>query len=766
MALNKEFKVKDTINVGVSGLFGRGLRIGTTDEFPITDESGNILPAIDAWSPILSGGIDLGEMIGDGVDGIYQGDIVQGSIRYQTQNDALAGNNNYTTVEALGLQTSDSPTFTNLNLDGNGVLATIAAPATMVLNPGGQATPKQSESYTQSIQETALSSTVTVSGAPGTGVIGVTVTGDGSSTVQELLDALASSAGDDVQVLAGGDVVLAGSETLAFDGGVAALADQNDGLVVIKGNLQIDGTTTTVNSTTLDVDDINITVAKGAANAAAANNAGLFVDGASASILYGSGGSWSLNQITTIIGSGNDAALLTSSGAQDLTLNTNSGTNSGSISITDGASGNISITPNGAGKVVVGGTAPTLSSAAALKLETTGGNANIELAPNGSGDVTLSTDTVTIGSGTSTTAENVTIETKALGSLTLRTDGGAATTSSSIEIGTGTNSDIILTPNGTGDVKAVADTFVLGSSNEDATITTSGTGDLTLNTNGGTNSGSIKIFDAANSDITLAPNGTGDINLETDTVNVGSTNEDVTITTVGTGDLTLNTNSGTNSGSIVIADGAAGSITLTPDSSGDVELVTDTVKLGSTNEDVNVTTVGTGDLTLDTNSGSNSGSIVIADGANGDVTVTTNGSGEIVQSTDGVVLTDGTSQKTDSVFTSTVTRVDQATAVATLTIDTVLLADHDAHEVNVVLRDGSNVAMIKLMVVTDGSSVDGTAFAEVSTDAAITLGTPDVVVSNNKLGIKLTGATASDWDATAGESDTNASVTVTVKAIS
>ena len=58
------------------------------------------------------------------------------------------------------------------------------------------------------------------------------------------------------------------------------------GLVVIQGNLQVTGTTTTINSATLDVTDLNITVAKGAANAAAANGAGLTVDGASASMLY------------------------------------------------------------------------------------------------------------------------------------------------------------------------------------------------------------------------------------------------------------------------------------------------------------------------------------------------------------------------------------------------------------------------------------------------------------------------------------------------
>jgi len=67
--------------------------------------------------------------------------------------------------------------------------------------------------------------------------------------------------------------------------------------LVVSGDLTVNGTTTTVNSTTLDVDDINITIAKGAANAAAANGAGLTVDGASATILYTSStDSWDFNK--------------------------------------------------------------------------------------------------------------------------------------------------------------------------------------------------------------------------------------------------------------------------------------------------------------------------------------------------------------------------------------------------------------------------------------------------------------------------------------
>jgi len=71
----------------------------------------------------------------------------------------------------------------------------------------------------------------------------------------------------------------------------------NTGTVVVAGNLQVNGTTTTVNSTTMDVADLNITIADGAANPAAADGAGITVDGASATILYtASTDSWDFNK--------------------------------------------------------------------------------------------------------------------------------------------------------------------------------------------------------------------------------------------------------------------------------------------------------------------------------------------------------------------------------------------------------------------------------------------------------------------------------------
>jgi len=53
----------------------------------------------------------------------------------------------------------------------------------------------------------------------------------------------------------------------------------------------------------------------------------------------------------TIIGTGGAAAYLTTSGTYDLVLDTNKGTNSGNITITDGANGNIDITTNGTGAI-------------------------------------------------------------------------------------------------------------------------------------------------------------------------------------------------------------------------------------------------------------------------------------------------------------------------------------------------------------------------------------------------------------------------------
>ena len=95
---------------------------------------------------------------------------------------------------------------------------------------------------------------------------------------------------------------LRGPSTLIID--PAAVGDDT-GTVRVRGNLQVDGTTTTVNSTTLEVADLNIVVGKNATNAAAANGAGITIGNyaSNPTILYASSGdNFAINRTVTITG--------------------------------------------------------------------------------------------------------------------------------------------------------------------------------------------------------------------------------------------------------------------------------------------------------------------------------------------------------------------------------------------------------------------------------------------------------------------------------
>lgn len=124
--------------------------------------------------------------------------------------------------------------------------------------------------------------------------------------------------------------------------------------------------------------------------------------------------------------------------------------------------------------------------------------------------------------------------------------------------GSDTNLDLGLIPKGTGKI-------VVGTGSASGTITSSGTQDLVLDTNSGTNSGSITITDGANGNITLSPDGTGEII-------VGNGTSSGNITSSGAYDLVLDTNTGNNSSEIRITDGLNGAISLSTSGTGNVDI--------------------------------------------------------------------------------------------------------------------------------------------------------------------------------------------------
>ena len=111
-------------------------------------------------------------------------------------------------------------------------------------------------------------------------------------------------------------------------------------------------------------------------------------------------------------------------------------------------------------------------------------------------------------------------------------------------------------------------------------------------------------------------------------VTVGvDTNQTISTTS---GDLILQTAAGVNAGTITLNAGAAGNIVIAPDTTGDIHLNSDAIRIGDANATATLATRGTGNLVLTTNEGSGvEGTLTFTNGANGSATFAPNGTGSV-----------------------------------------------------------------------------------------------------------------------------------------
>ena len=80
------------------------------------------------------------------------------------------------------------------------------------------------------------------------------------------------------------------------------------GNLIVTGNLEVQGTTTSIDSTTVEITDLNITLAKDATNNTQANGAGITIAGSSAELKYVStGDKWTLNKNLDVSGTIQDS---------------------------------------------------------------------------------------------------------------------------------------------------------------------------------------------------------------------------------------------------------------------------------------------------------------------------------------------------------------------------------------------------------------------------------------------------------------------------
>ena len=145
-------------------------------------------------------------------------------------------------------------------------------------------------------------------------------------------------------------------------GGAASIGDSSD-TITIPGNLTVTGTKTELQVATLNVEDLNITVASGSADSAAADGAGLTVAGAGATFTYShSGTKWNLNKSLNVTGD------ITLSGtvdgidiATDVAANTAKNTNVSTNLSKTTAAAQITINSSDGDNVVIGEATDTVA---------------------------------------------------------------------------------------------------------------------------------------------------------------------------------------------------------------------------------------------------------------------------------------------------------------------------------------------------------------------------------------------------------------------
>ena len=110
--------------------------------------------------------------------------------------------------------------------------------------------------------------------AIGVGSTGATVLSNSSGIYINGVLALSSSGANNAAYLGGAAASAYARLASPTFTGTVSTADLS-----VSGNLTVTGTTVTLNTTTLDVKDLNVTLAKGSASAAAANGAGITIEG-------------------------------------------------------------------------------------------------------------------------------------------------------------------------------------------------------------------------------------------------------------------------------------------------------------------------------------------------------------------------------------------------------------------------------------------------------------------------------------------------------
>ena len=258
--------------------------------------------AADATGLIASSGDDnilIGELaINSNTGNFYAGcevgeasSDIGGSAGKSTATSDILGMTLSTAATMQAVGTGASPTFVGLSLGAAAADGTITHPNGVADDGDGrELTITAGSATTGTTANTGDGGDLILQGGAGKG------TEDGGSIIFK--SATKGGSGATLNTINDTILTLDSDKGATFAGAVTGITDLS-----ITGNLNITGDINSTSVTDLDVTDKTITIAKGAADSAAADGAGIVVDGASASILYDDTGTqWEFNKPVEIIG--------------------------------------------------------------------------------------------------------------------------------------------------------------------------------------------------------------------------------------------------------------------------------------------------------------------------------------------------------------------------------------------------------------------------------------------------------------------------------
>ena len=331
-------------------------------------------------------------------DAAYANAVANAAALYQTT-AGLAAN--------VATLTSNATTYLGNN---TGTLANVASwitgnAATAYTNATSYSSDKAANAYANAVANaaaiyqtmTGLSANVATLAANS-----ATYLGNSSGTVANIASWITGNAATAyTNATSYGDNTYAKLSGATFTG--AVLVSNN---LTVSGNLIVNGTTVTINATTLDVRDNNITVAKGTASNATADGAGLTVDTVNAQIYYNySSNSWQQNLSLTpstnnALNLGSTTLVWNTIYVSNVVANNISGNGANITSVNANTLGSVSITT--IQNQITGNAATAYSNAvanaAALYQTTAGLSANV---------LTLTSNATTYLGNSATTGANV-----------------------------------------------------------------------------------------------------------------------------------------------------------------------------------------------------------------------------------------------------------------------------------------------------------------------------------------------------------------------